>query len=293
MRVAVTGGRGRLGRYVTDALARDHELRILDRAAPAGGEAEPVLDVLDAASVKAALRDQEVIVHLAAIDSSVAAPPELIFDTNVRGTWNVFQAAEEVGARRVVLCSSSAVLGLAPRPSGPVPLYLPIDEDHPVLPVGAYALSKFLGEQIAAAFARRGVLEVLVLRPPYIAFPETMDFLAGRSDGPAGRAPEPLPYLRSYVAPEDVARAFARAVACDNPGFAAFWVAAADTFSAEPTLDVMRHLYGALPALRKPDLYHRFPRAAALDIERAGRILGWVPELTWPELVKRAAGEQR
>src|SRR5882724_7121783 len=73
MRVAVTGGRGRLGRYVVAALRGAHEVRVLDRTPPRDGADWPAVDMLDRRAVAAALRGQEAVIHLAAIDSSLGA----------------------------------------------------------------------------------------------------------------------------------------------------------------------------------------------------------------------------
>jgi UDP-glucose 4-epimerase len=285
MRVAVTGGRGRLGRYVVAALRGEHDVRVLDRAPPSDGADWPAVDMLDRQAVAEALRGQDAVIHLAAIDSSLGAPDETTFDVNVCGTWNLFHAAERVGLRRVVLCSSSAATGIdADHP----PLYLPIDEDHPVRPRGTYGLTKVIGEEIAAAFARNGKLDVVVLRPPYVAFPETLRFLAGGAPEIAGRAIEKRPHLRSYIGPEDAARAFALALGCACAGYALFWLSAADTCTLEPTLDHLRGADGEAPPLRQPDLYRQNPRASAFDIERTARLLGWTPTTSWPELLRSA-----
>jgi UDP-glucose 4-epimerase len=285
MRVAVTGGRGRLGRYVVAALRRDHDVRVLDRTPPDHGEDWPAVEMLDRENLAEALRGQDAVIHLAAIDSSLGAPAETTFEVNVCGTWNLFHAADAVGLRRVVLCSSSVVTGVD---SDHPPLYLPIDEDYPVCPRGTYALTKVIGEEIAAAFARNGKLAVVVLRPPYVAFPETLRFLAGGAPEIAGRAIEKRPHLRSYIGPEDAARAFALALSCACSGYELFWLSAADTFTLEPTLDYLREVDGTLPALRKPDLYRQNPRACAFDIERTARLLGWTPTTNWPDLLRSA-----
>jgi UDP-glucose 4-epimerase len=167
VRIALTGGRGRLGRYVAAELRRRHEVRIVDRGTPDPAEPAPYppVDVLDDEALAKAFRDHEVVVHLAGIDQSLASAPAAVFETNVRGTWNAFEAAEQAGVRRVVLCSSTSALGLDhTNPSLP-PLYLPVDEAHPTRPSSTYGMSKLLGEGIASAFARRGTLEVLILRP--------------------------------------------------------------------------------------------------------------------------------
>lgn len=286
MRIALTGGRGRLGRYVAAELRRRHDVRVVDRAAPDLGEPAPhaSVDVLDLEALQAAFQGHEVVVHLAGIDQSLASADAAVFRTNVQGTWNAFEAAEQAGVRRVVLCSSTSALGLDHTNLHRPPLYLPVDEAHPTRPSSTYGMSKLIGEEIAAAFARRGKLEVLIIRPSYVAFPEMLAFMAGTMGTQAEREAEPVPLLRAYVAPEDAARAFARATECDDPGIETFLIAAADTFSDEPTLDHLRRTYGTLPPIRRPELYEKNPRASVLDTDKARRMLGWQSTTTWPEL---------
>jgi nucleoside-diphosphate-sugar epimerase len=286
VRIALTGGRGRLGRYVAAELRRRHEVRIVDRGAPDASEPapHPTVDVLDDAALAKAFRDQEVVLHLAGIDQSLASAPAAVFETNVRGTWNAFEAAEHAGVRRVVLCSSTSALGLDHTNPTLPPLYLPVDEAHPTRPSSTYGMSKLLGEEIATAFARRGTLEVLILRPSYVAFPEMLGFLSGATGTQAEREAEPVPLLRSYVGPEDAARGFALAAERGYAGIETFLLAAADTFADEPTLDHLRRTYGALPPIRRPELYEHNPRASVLDTEKARRALGWQSTTSWPEL---------
>ena len=287
-RVLVTGGAGRLGRYVVAELAGHCRVTVLDR--DGGSTVDRPVDVLDLPALNGAMRGHDAVVHLAAVDSSVSAPPEAVFDTNVRGTWNVLQAAREAGIRRAVVCSSVAAAGLDYTNPGLSPLYLPVDEDHPLRPSQAYGLSKELGEAIARSFARRGEMEVLCLRPAWILFPEAARrvIAAHRSaDGsaasepasapPSGRHREPLPMLRSWVGPEDAARAFRLALERGRSPSSVFLITAAETFEPGPTLPYLEHLYGALPDVRKPEVYAGNPRASAFDISRAREILGWSP----------------
>jgi len=285
VRVAVTGGRGRLGRYVVRAIAEGHEVRVLDRSSPTEGPgAYPAVDVLDDAALADAVRDQEVVVHLAAIDRSMASAPAQLFETNVRGTWNVLEAAEKAGVRRFVLCSSSSALGIDDTNPEMPPSYLPVDEAHPARATSTYGMSKHIGEVMAAAAARRGGIEVIALRPTYVAFPEMIPFLEGTPGKQADREAEPPPYLRSYVAPADAARAFRLAVELTCGGFELFHISAADTFIAEPTLDHVNRTYGALPTVRQPELYRENPRAGVYDIRKARDVLGWQPTTSWTEL---------
>jgi UDP-glucose 4-epimerase len=295
--VLVTGGAGRLGRSVVAELAGHCRVSVLDRDRRAARPDFPV-DVLDLDAVARALPGHDAVVHLAAIDVSVPAAPELIFDVNVRGTWNVLQAARQVGVRRAVVCSSVAATGID-SPQAP-PFYLPIDEAHPLRPTRDYGLSKEVDEAIARSFARRGGMEVIVLRPAWVMFPEilrdVLDQLAGAVPAAgavtgadtAERVREPLPLLRSYVDPADVARAFRLALEVPRASHEVFFVAAADTFHPTPTLPYLQEVYGALPEIRKPEIYGRDPRASAHDSSRAREVLGWSPSTTWPELAARA-----
>src|SRR5262249_4327575 len=141
----------------------------------------------------------------------------------------------------------------------------------------------------AAAAARRGKLQVLVLRPSYVAFPEMLGFLAGGSGKDASREREPVPHLRSYVRPEDVGRAFALAVEVPYAGLETFFVTASDSFIDEPTLEHVKRCYGAVPKLSRPDLYAGNPRASVFDNSRAAERLGWHPTGSWPELKRTSA----
>jgi nucleoside-diphosphate-sugar epimerase len=274
MQIAVTGGLGRLGRYVVHAL-EPHDVRVLD----IGAENDCVqADLRDFAALRAALRGSEVVVHLGGIDRSVATDDAETMQVNAMGTWNLFEASLREGVRRVVHCSSSSVLGLDQSNPHLPPRYLPIDEAHELRPTDAYGLSKFCGERIAEAFSRRG-LEVIVIRPCFVAFPEMADFMAGRP-GPQGRS-EPLPYLRTYVAPEDCARGFAATVSVEYAGFEAFFLAAADAFAAEPTVARLEALYNTPIPVRDPAHFQRNDCASPISHAAAAARLGWSPTTRW------------
>ena len=82
MEVAVTGGLGRLGRYVVRELAQ-HTVRVLDIGAPA--ECHPA-DLRDLDALRAGLRGVEVVVHLGGIDRSVATDDAATMQVNAMGT---------------------------------------------------------------------------------------------------------------------------------------------------------------------------------------------------------------
>ncbi len=268
MKIAVTGAHGRLGRYVVAALA-SHDVRALDVADA---------DLRDFNAVRTVLRDIEVVVHLGGIDRSFATDDAATMHVNTIGTWNLFEAARQLGVRRVVHCSSVSVTGLdISNPQMP-PDYLPIDEAHRLRPTDAYALSKFCGERTAEAFSRRGI-EVIVIRPTFVAFAEMADFMTGKP-GPEGRS-EPTPYMRAYVSPEDCAKGFAAAATADYAGFEIFFLAADDTFATEPTVSRLEALYATSIQVNDAALFQRFPRASPISNAAARKRLGWTPTTKW------------
>ena len=114
-KVVVTGGSGRVGRYVLEELSKSFDVRNADLApANVGAAGRPPavveyvpMDVMDLDAVRAALKGAHAVVHLAAIDFDWNASPEKYIRVNTLGTWNVLQAAEENGLEKVVLCSST------------------------------------------------------------------------------------------------------------------------------------------------------------------------------------------
>ncbi len=283
-KVAITGGSGRLGRAVVARLEGVCERLVVDRVPPDDTVAFRALDVTDHAALQAAFAGCDAVIHVAAIPNPRTAPADETFRTNVQGTFAVFQAAEDAGVRRVVLASSDSVVGFHYNPPDWRPLYLPIDEAHPLRPTEFYSLSKRVGETIAESFAARGRLEVVVIRPTHIVFPPEYPELEARG------ADLENYHVWTYVAPEDVAEAFRLALALPAVRFETFFISAADGLNRLPTLALCRERYGRLPKIRRPEVYRRLPTASILDGSRAREILGFVPTSNWRRMRAPAPG---
>ncbi len=302
-RVVITGGSGRLGRFVVDEFRRFYDVTVIDKTAPERDVRYVAADVLDLAAIAAAVDGHDAVIHLAGIDSGVRVPEHDYVETNVQGTWNVLAAAEAAGIRKSVICGSIAAYGLEAVEPRRAPDYLPFDEQHPLRPDIAYDLSKQVCEAVAASFARRGRMSVACLRPAWIIFPDKVhefDRRAREADGgaplPAGHRPPP-PH-RAYVRPDDTARCFRLALERDTGSYDAFNVGASDTMSPAPTLDFMARTYGREIPPRDRAIYQRNPRAAAFGNDHARRRLGWEPTGDWSGFVREtpaavAQGAQR
>jgi nucleoside-diphosphate-sugar epimerase len=275
-RVLITGGSGRLGPFVVDAVAQGNTVHVLDLAPPPREVAHTLGDVTDLATVRRAMQDHDAAIHLAAIDIGTPAEPEEYFRVNVMGTWNVLQAAHEAGVRKVVLASSISASGVGEIRKEFPPSYLPIDEAHACHPTHAYGVSKLVGEQLARSFVDRGAMSVICLRPTAVMFPHTRPRFVSRAADPDH------PWLAAWVTAADCARAFVLALDYEQADFDVFFITADDCASPMPTLDRLARLFAASPlAARDPGLYERVPQATCVDPTRARERLGWQATTAW------------
>ena len=284
-RIAITGGNGRLGNFVIDAAPDGQAITAVDIVPPTRDDVDFIhADISNLEELTAAFADHDAVVHLAAIPNLFAASPEIIISVNVQGSWNVFQAAELAGLRRVVLCSSDSATGLTLLAEHmKAPLYLPIDESHPLRPSDPYGLSKLLGEEIGRSFSQRGQLEVVALRPMFILFDDFHGEIIARAKDPSNYAGPVAGGPRGagggpwchYVDPADVGRAVWLALGLTGIEYDAFFLSAPTTYAPEPTLDFVQRFFSDLPEVRKPDVYRSNPYAPLFDLSRAHDILGF------------------
>lgn len=275
--VVVTGGSGRLGRFVVDRLSdAGHAVKVVDLQPPhRDGIAHSSTSITDLDGLTEDFRGCDAVIHLAAIPNPRTSSPQQCFATNTQGTWTALQAAEDAGVKRVVVCSSDSATGLHYNPKDWPPQYLPVDENHPNRPSEVYSLSKEITETIARSYAVRGKLEVLVVRPGHIVFEPEYPELEQRGTDVHNY------HLWGYVAPEDVAQGFHLALEHDDGSYDCFFIGAADGLNREPTLDLLKARFGKVPEVRRPELYRALPTAGVFDITHAREKLGYEPQITW------------
>jgi NAD dependent epimerase/dehydratase len=174
MKILITGADGFIGSHLTEALVRaGHDVRafILYNSFNSWGWldhcSEDVKgkfdvfagDVRDPNGVRVAMKDCDVVLHLAAL---IAIPysyhsPDTYVDTNIKGTLNIVQAARDLGVSKVIHTSTSEVYGTAQ--------FVPITEEHPLQGQSPYSASKIGADQIAMSFYNSFDTPVAILRP--------------------------------------------------------------------------------------------------------------------------------
>jgi len=171
-RIMVIGGAGLIGSHIVDQLTQTEvkEIIIYDnffrgrqdnlRAAfkdprvtlyPHGG------DVLHSDILERAMEGVDGVFHLAALWLLQCHEyPRSAFDVNIRGTFNVIEAAIKQKVKRVVYSSSASVYGDA--------LEIPMTEDHPYNNFTFYGATKIAGEHMFKSLGHRYGLEWAGLR---------------------------------------------------------------------------------------------------------------------------------
>jgi len=285
MRIVVTGGVGKIGRWVVNELVDDseqrtpHEVVVFDRVpGPQQGpfQTGPVRyligDVLDLGQVVGALHGADAVIHLAALPAPGFTTDDVTFRTNVLGAFNVHEAASRLGIQRVVSASSTAALGWVYRKRDFLPSYLPIDENHPLAPQDAYGLSKQAGEDIARSYATRSDMVTVSIRPPGVLTPEQLAELRSAGGRRAARFG-----LGDYVDLRDLARAFRLAVERPLSGWTALFVVADDSNMPEPLADALPKLLPGIGDLAK----NLTGTTSGVSNARAKQVLAWKPEHSW------------
>ena len=274
--IVVTGAAGRLGNRVARLLLeRGYDVLGTDQVEPEDLPTRFVLgDLCDRDMVDGLLNGAEAVVHMGAIPGPRKVESRAIFANNVESTFNVMMAAAERGLRRLVFSSSAFGMGWADDAAAFVPLYLPLDENHPMMPFEPYGLSKQVGEDMAGMIARSSSTYVVSLRFTNVVYPEQQaDF-----PWPAPTPEEPLTLVMwAYADPRDVAEAHVLALEADIEGHEPFLIAQPSNRLQEPTMDLIERNFGGRIEIRGP----LEGNASVISTEKAQRMLGWKPRYDW------------
>jgi nucleoside-diphosphate-sugar epimerase len=294
MKMVVTGGSGKVGRYVVDEVSREHQVTVFDRVAPKADVQFVQGDITDPEACRSAFRGADAVLHLAAIPHPLTEAPSRIMQVNVVGTYCVLDACAEMGVRRFVMASTNSIYGFffqrdytGSAPSGtafafgPVmPERLPVDEQCPTRAHDPYGLSKILCERMAESYSRATSLSAVCLRLVSVwsreFCPVARVLIENLDMGALG--------LWAYVDARDVAQAFQLAAESERvEPFDAMLVTAADVATPLDVRELVAKYYPdaqVAPSIgRDTSLY---------DCSRAAQVLGYSPKYSWRDLPELA-----
>lgn len=166
LRVLVVGGAGYIGSHMVKRLARANcQVTTLDNLS--SGHRDAVLhgDFIHADLADKYLLNQlfcrrefDAVMHFASfiqVGESVQKPA-MYYSNNVTNTLNLLDAMNTARIRHFIFSSTAATFG--------EPLYSPIDENHPQVPINPYGRSKLFIEQILEDYDRAYQLKSVCLR---------------------------------------------------------------------------------------------------------------------------------
>lgn len=174
-RYLVTGGLGFLGAALTRGLvAAGHRVRVFDNASRGslerlGDTAADVEvmtgDIRDPDAVRRAIRDTDVVCHLAFVNGTefFYRHPAYVLDVGVKGMVNVLDACIALSVPELVLASSSEVYQTPP--AVPTDESVPLTVPDPGNPRYSYGGGKIISELMALNYGREYFERVVVFRP--------------------------------------------------------------------------------------------------------------------------------
>ncbi|MFH1584675.1 MAG: NAD-dependent epimerase/dehydratase family protein [Patescibacteria group bacterium] len=226
------------------------------------------------------------VFHLAAIPRVPISVEDPVgtSDVNITGTVNVFRAAKDAEAKRVVFASSSSVYGDQKK--------LPLRETMAPNPLSPYGLQKLVGEQFAVLFRDLYKFPVVCLRyfnvyGPRIDFDSGYSLVLGKflkqhSEGKPLTIYGDGKQTRGFCYVEDV-------VAATQKGMTSSKMRGGEVInvgqSVSTSVEELARLIGGEVQYFPPrpgDVRH-----TKADMRRAKRLLNWEPNVTFEEGVRR------
>jgi len=170
-RVLVTGGSGFIGSHLcSELLKHKNKVMILNRGM--NGNTRLLIkkgalfiqgDVTDRASVDKAMKNVDIVFHLAAAFTNYKKQENYYWNVNVSGTKNVLDAAVDHKVKRFVNCTTAGVLGHVEQ--------LPANENTPYNPCDIYERTKMESEKLGMRYHQEKGLPLTTIRPSGIYGP--------------------------------------------------------------------------------------------------------------------------
>ena len=158
-RLLITGAAGALGKLLRKELAGYAPVirlsDIADLGSAGAGEETMPCDLADAEAVRKLVDGCNYIVHLGGV--SVEDTFEKILQSNIRGTYNIFEAARKTGKPRILFASSNHAIGFHTRETR-------LDATSAQRPDSIYGVSKCFGEAMASYYYDKFCIESVCVR---------------------------------------------------------------------------------------------------------------------------------
>ena len=298
-RILVTGGAGFIGSEVVSQLIKKNAMvTVIDNFSFGKKQYLPKKnnlkiiegDITDEKVVSRAVKDQEFVIHLAAlpfIPDSFHYPANF-FNVNAIGTVNLlWKSIQSKTVTRFIHISTSEVYGTAQ--------HVPMDENHPTAPHSTYAVSKLAGDRVAFTLHKENGFPVVIIRPfnsygpqytqPYI-IPEIMNqLLIGNKELMLGN----IDATRDFTYVSDTANAIIRSLDSKKAVGEIINVGSGNEISIRDLAFKISKV-----AKKKIKIRHDESRERPYDVNRlicnnkkASKLLGWKPKINMDQGLKK------
>ncbi|MEH6633077.1 MAG: NAD(P)-dependent oxidoreductase [Halopseudomonas aestusnigri] len=158
-KILLTGAAGMLGKVLREQLnGWKTTLRVSDIAdlGPARENEEVALcDLADMDAVQKLVEGCDGIIHLGGVSTENTF--ENILNANIRGTYNIYEAARKAGVPRILFASSNHTIGFHERETR-------LDANAPMRPDSLYGVSKCFGESLSRYYYDKFAIETACVR---------------------------------------------------------------------------------------------------------------------------------
>ncbi|MFV0338015.1 MAG: SDR family NAD(P)-dependent oxidoreductase [Chthoniobacterales bacterium] len=238
-------------------------------------------DITDSEAVKKIIQDGhfDTIIHLAAragVRPSIQKP-RLYLETNITGTFNLLEAANDAGCKHFIFASSSSVYGLAET--------VPFSENMP-LPrtLSPYAATKLAGEQLCANFSHLYDMRTVCLRFFTVYGPSQRPDLAIYKFTNMIDQGQPIPKFgdgntrRDYTYVDDIVDGIIGAISYRDKKFDIFNLGESETTTLNALIEQIEKALGKKALIEQlPEQPGDMPRTCA-DITKAHHLIGYNPQ---------------
>lgn len=318
--ILVTGGAGYIGSHCVLALLKEgFAVHIFDNFSTGHKETVETLkkygtltysegDLQNKTDIKKVFENNKIdaVVHFAAFSQvgESVKNPQKYYQNNVCGTLNLLEAMLENDVKKIVFSSTAATYG--------EPVYTPIDENHPQLPINPYGQTKLMIERIMDDYDKAYGLKSVRLRYFNVA--------GADSDGRVGEWHNPETHLvpnilkssfgdgktfemygddydtkdgtcvRDYINVEDLAQAHILALKYLNDGGETnfFNLGTQEGTTVQEVFDVCEQVIGKSIPVKKMPRREGDPAILVADNTKAKNELGWEPKNSFEHSVKTA-----
>ena len=215
--------------------------------------------------------------------------PLRFFEVNANGALNVLFASKHVGVKRVIQYSTSEVYGSAK--------YVPMDEDHPTLPLSTYAVSKLATDRLCYTLHHEQKMPVVILRQfnvygpretqPYI-IPEIISQLSRSNKLKLGN----IKARRDFTFVEDAARGAIALMKAKGTEGQVFNMGTGKDWSVKQMAEIIGRLMGHDKIKIEIDKARLRPLDVSVlrcDFSKMRKLTRWKPTVSFEEGLRRTA----